>query len=65
MRYSSVRISCNNEAFGTSLLSRGLRDSLEVMELSFSDVGSATGGRNSCAKSEVHSCAEAGLDLTL
>jgi len=61
MRYSSVSVSCNDEAFGTSLPSRGLRDALEVMAPSFSDVGSAPGGRNSCAKSEVHSCAEAGL----
>lgn len=65
MRYSSVWVSCNDEAFGASLPSRGLGVAREVMATSFSDVGSVPGGRNSCAKSQVHSCAEAGLYLTL
>ena len=65
MRHSSVWASCNDEAFGTSLPSRGLRDALEVMAPSFSDVGSASGGRNSCAKIELHSCAKAGLHRAL
>lgn len=61
MNYSSVWASCNDEAFGTSLLSGGPQGGLEVMARSFSDVGPAPGGRNSCAKSEVHLCAEAGF----
>lgn len=65
MNYSSVWASCNEEAIGTSLLSGGPQGGLEVMASSFSDVGSAPGGRNSCAKSMVYSCAEAGLYLTL
>jgi hypothetical protein len=65
MHYSSVWVSCNDEAFGTSLPSRGPRGGLEVMYLKFGDAGLAPQDRNSCAESEVHSCAEAGLHPTL
>lgn len=45
MNYSYLWASCNDEAFGTSLLSGGPQGGLEVMATSFSDVGSAPGGR--------------------
>lgn len=65
MRYSSVWVSCDGEAFGTSLPSGGPQGGLEVMNLKFGDAGLVPQDRNSCARSMVYSCAEAGLHLTL